>query len=74
MIDLGLLQFYNAENGTTSWVNTSDISTRKKFKENAEYRYLRASSIFKKLGVNYEQISTTDDYIPKFIHLFRRHK
>ncbi len=74
MIDLGLIQFYNAENGTTSWVNTSDISTRKKFKENAEYRYLRANSIFKKLGINYEEISTTDDYIPKFIHLFRRHK
>jgi hypothetical protein len=50
------------------------LGLRKKFKENAEYRYLRANSIFKKLGINYEQISTTDDYIPKFIHLFRRHK
>lgn len=74
LIDLGLIQLFNAENGTTSWVNTSDVSVRNKFKENVELRSLRLSSLLKKLGITFEHICTTDDYIPKFIHLFRSHK
>lgn len=74
LIDIGLVQFYNAENGTTAWVNTSNPTTIAKFKENAEFRENRAQSIFNKLGITNEKISTLDDYIPKFIQLFRRHK
>jgi uncharacterized protein (DUF58 family) len=72
--DLGLVQMYNSETGYINWVNTSDDSVREQY----EKTYLRQQEelieMFTRLGINYQPLDTDEDYIPKLIRLFKRHK
>ena len=72
--DLGLVQMYNSESGYINWVNTSDDSVREQY----EKTYLRQQEelieMFTRLGINYQPLDTNEDYIPKLIRLFKRHK
>ena len=72
--DLGLIQLYNAETGTTNWVNTSDKKTRQRFEEQALAQSETLTALFKRIGIQQEVINTSEDYIPKLVHLFQRHK
>ena len=72
--DLGLIQLINAEDNSTSWVNTSNKQVRIQFKAQKMNHEARLESCFKRIGVTNETIYTTDDYIPTLIKLFKRHK
>lgn len=72
--DLGLMQLYNAETGKTNWVNTSDKKTRLLFEEQAKAQVENLSATFKRVGIANEIMDTSEDYIPKLVKLFQRHK
>jgi uncharacterized protein (DUF58 family) len=72
--DLGLVQMYNAETGYTNWVNTSDVSVRKDYENSYNEQQQQLMDMFQKTGVTYQPIDTHEDYIPRLIRLFKRHK
>lgn len=72
--DLGLIQMYNAETGYTNWVNTSDESVRADYEKTFLKQQEELIEMFTRLGINYQPLDTNEDYIPKLIRLFKRHK
>jgi uncharacterized protein (DUF58 family) len=72
--DLGLIQMYNAETGYTNWVNTSDHSVREQYEKTYLKQQEELIEMFTRLGINYQPLDTNEDYIPKLIRLFKRHK
>lgn len=72
--DLGLIQMYNAETGYTNWVNTSDDSVREQYEKTYLKQQEELIEMFTRLGINYQPLDTNEDYIPKLIRLFKRHK
>jgi uncharacterized protein (DUF58 family) len=72
--DLGLIQMYNAETGYTNWVNTSDQSVRDEYENTYLKQQAELTDMFSRLGIQYEPLDTNEDYIPKLIRLFKRHK
>jgi uncharacterized protein (DUF58 family) len=72
--DLGLIQMYNAETGYTNWINTSDESVRADYEKTYLKQQEDLIEMFTRLGINYQPLDTNEDYIPKLIRLFKRHK
>jgi uncharacterized protein (DUF58 family) len=72
--DLGLIQLYNAETGYTNWVNTSDKFVREEYEKTYLKQQADLTEMFTRLGMQYEPLDTNEDYIPKLIRLFKRHK
>jgi len=72
--DLGLVQMYNSETGYTNWVNTSDDSVREQYEKTYLKQQEELNEMFTRLGINYQPLDTNEDYIPKLIRLFKRHK
>lgn len=72
--DLGLVQMYNAETGFTNWVNTSDSSVREEYEKTYFNQQEELIEMFTRLGINYQPLDTNEDYIPKLVRLFKRHK
>ena len=72
--DLGLVQMYNSETGYINWVNTSDDAVREKYEKTYLKQQEELIEMFTRLGINYQPLDTNEDYIPKLIRLFKRHK
>jgi deoxyxylulose-5-phosphate synthase len=52
------------------WVDTSNKQTRKDFKKYREKQQENTSMLFKKLGIDYINVKTSDDYNKALIKLF----
>ena len=72
--DLGLVQMYNSETGYINWVNTSDDAVREQYEKTYLKQQEELIEMFTRLGINYQLLDTNEDYIPKLIRLFKRHK
>ena len=72
--DLGLVQMYNSETGYINWVNTSDDAVREQYEKTYLKQQEELIEMFTRLGINYQPLDTNEDYIPKLIRLFKRHK
>jgi len=72
MPDIGLVKFKDAESGQNMWVDTSDFSTRKKYKNWHEENEKYLKKVFLKCGVDVAHISTDEDYVKPLIGLFKR--
>jgi uncharacterized protein (DUF58 family) len=72
MPDIGLVKFKDAETGKNMWVDTTDYSTRKSYKDwhNENEKYLK--KVFLKSGVDVANIKTDEDYVKPLINLFKR--
>jgi len=70
--DIGLVKFKDAESGQKIWVDTSDFSTRKIYKDwhNNNEKYIK--KVFLKSGVDVANIRTDEDYVKPLINLFKR--
>lgn len=68
--DMGMILVKDSENGESLWVDTSDKQTRKNFKKYREKQQEKTSMLFKKLGVDYINVRTSDDYNKALIKLF----
>jgi uncharacterized protein (DUF58 family) len=74
LIDLGVIQLFNAETGTKNWVNTSSEKIKQKYKENFQKFEDETSDLFRRNGIDHVKIKTGDDYIPILIQLFKSRK
>lgn len=72
--DLGMIEVENAEIGKSSWINTSAIQVKKKYRDNFINFENEIKLIFRKAGIDYTTIQTNEDYIPKLIQLFQLKK
>lgn len=69
---IGFIQLYNAESGTTTWVNTNDVNVRNKYQSDyIENRELLLKD-FKKLGIDTAVLTTDENYIQQLIQLFKK--
>jgi uncharacterized protein (DUF58 family) len=74
IFDLGMIQFFNAETGEKTWVNTSSKVVKQNFENSFNNFQANLQNSFKKNGIDLASIETTEDYIPKLISLFHRRK
>jgi uncharacterized protein (DUF58 family) len=70
--NIGLIQLYNAENGATTWVNSSSPEVRSQFKKTFEDQEEKTLKDFKKSGIDSVTCSTSDDLIKPLIALFKQ--
>lgn len=72
--DLGLVELFHAEKGTKTWVNSSSKKVRQQFAERYDQFNAETNQLFKRNGIDYALIETSDDYIPLLLQLFKRRK
>lgn len=68
---MGYVQFYNAEDGKTSWVNTNDAKIREEFEANYQEEKEKLSKALMKMGIDFAVLNTGEDYIGQLVHLFK---
>lgn len=68
---MGYVQFYNAEDGKTSWVNTNDVKIREEFEANYQEEKEKLSKALMKMGIDFAVLNTGEDYIGQLVHLFK---
>ncbi|MCE3295501.1 MAG: hypothetical protein K0R65_1215 [Crocinitomicaceae bacterium] len=72
--DLGMIQLFNAETGTKTWVNSSSRRVKQSFVDQYQKHELELHNAFKKSGVDFASFSTTEDYIPVLSSLFQHRR
>ncbi len=72
--NLGMIQLFNAETGTKTWVNSSSQQVRQDFINQYRKHELELHNAFKKSGVDFATFSTTEDYIPVLSALFQHRR
>lgn len=72
MLDMGLVQFEDAETKQTLWVDTSDRITRERFAQQRQELQNENLEKFKKYGIDSVQILVSEDYIKSLIKLFSK--
>lgn len=70
--DIGMLKTEDAESGRVAYIDTSSEKVRNLHAERWRRDEERVCDIFLKSEVDWENISTSDDYVKKLIHLFQR--
>ncbi|MGK7397598.1 MAG: DUF58 domain-containing protein [Candidatus Cyclobacteriaceae bacterium M3_2C_046] len=68
---LGIIPLFDKESKKTVWINTSSTSFRKSLKKTYIDNRDALEVFCRKNSVNYLQINTDEDYIPKLIKLFK---
>lgn len=71
---MGLIQLFNAESGTKTWVNTNSILVREKYASDFKTSEERIFNDFKKSGIDFANISTTDNFIQPLMALFQNRR
>ena len=69
--NIGLVQFFNAETGQTTWVNSNSEEARKMHRELYEKEEAQLLDDLLKSGVDFVSISTSEDFIKPLIKLFK---
>lgn len=72
--DLGMIQLFNAETGVKTWVNSSSSAVKQQFSANYQQFCDELENEFKRKGIDYTTIETTEDYIPILLKFFKRRK
>jgi len=69
---MGLIQLFNAESGLKTWINSNSSEVREKYKNDFINLEANLFSDFKKSGIDFASISTTDNYIQPLMKLFQQ--
>ncbi|XOV66907.1 MAG: DUF58 domain-containing protein [Fluviicola sp.] len=69
--NIGLVQFFNAETGQTTWVNSNSVEAQKMHRELYEKEEAELLDKILKSGVDFVSISTSEDFIKPLIKLFK---
>lgn len=69
--NIGLVQFFNAETGQTTWVNSNSEEAQKIHRELYEKEEAQLLDGLTKSGVDFISISTSEDFIKPLIKLFK---
>lgn len=70
--NLGLVLMNDAESNKSFWIDTSDKKTREWFYNYRIQQKEKQENLFKKLGMDYVSLLTTDDYTKALIKLFAK--
>lgn len=70
--NIGLVQFFNAETGQTTWVNSNSAEAQKMHRELFEKEEEELLNNLLKSGVDFVSISTSEDFIKPLIKLFKK--
>lgn len=69
--DFGLIQLYNAENGEKTWVNSNSEKAKEIHKANYDKADAALMKEFRRAGIDFCTVSTSEDYIKPLIQLFK---
>jgi len=69
--NIGLVQFFNAETGQTTWVNSNSSEAQKLHRELYEKEEAQLLNDLLKSGVDFVSINTAEDFIKPLIKLFK---
>lgn len=72
--DLGMIQLFNAETGSKTWVNSSSPLVKQRFTDQYSKFEADLNNSFKKSGIDFATFSTTEDYIPILSNFFQGRK
>jgi uncharacterized protein (DUF58 family) len=72
LLDVGLVQLFNAETGETTWVNSSANWVRETFKANFIEEESNTLFSFKKAGIDCVSCSTDQDIVKALVKLFHQ--
>ena len=70
--DVGLIRVKDAESGKTKWVDTSNSSLRKIYKENKIRTDAELNNLFMKCGIDVADLDTDKDYVKSLMKLFKK--
>jgi uncharacterized protein (DUF58 family) len=70
--NVGLIQLQHVENGSISWIDTSNEAIREEYKQDRISNQIETETICKKAGVDFLSISTEEDFIQKLRKLFKQ--
>jgi len=69
--NVGLVQLFNSETGETTWVNSNSTRAREMHAQNFKNFEENLFTEFKKSGIDYTSISTSEDFIKPLVKLFQ---
>ncbi|AWV99665.1 DUF58 domain-containing protein [Arcticibacterium luteifluviistationis] len=72
--ELGLIPIQDTENNTLSWVNTSSKRFQKGMKQSFNDSKNSLEKLCRQYNASYLSISSTEDFIPRLVELFRVRK
>lgn len=67
----GITPLYDKEAQKTVWINTSSATFRNSLRKTYQENKLELEKICRQYNVNYLQVNTDEDYVPKLIKLFK---
>ncbi|GAB5416449.1 MAG: DUF58 domain-containing protein [Crocinitomicaceae bacterium] len=70
--NIGLVQFFNAETGQTTWVNSNSTEAQQLHRKLYEKEETELLNDLMKSGVDFISISTSEDFIKPLIKLFKK--
>jgi len=70
--NVGLVRVKDAETGITKWVDTSNSSLRKIYKENKIRTDAELNNLFVKCGIDVADLDTDKDYVKTLMKLFKK--
>lgn len=70
--DVGLIRVRHAETGELSWVDSSDLKTRKHYSQWVSRQENFLSETFLRAGVDVARVRTDEDYIKPLLNLFKK--
>ena len=70
--NVGLIRVKDAESGKTKWVDTSNSSLRKIYKENKIRTDAELNNLFMKCGIDVADLDTDKDYVKSLMKLFKK--
>jgi len=68
--DVGLMKVMDAETGNEKWIDASSKHVRRSYSEWWSAHIERIRNTFKKCGVDFTELSTSEDYVRPLIKLF----
>ncbi|MBL4862125.1 MAG: DUF58 domain-containing protein [Crocinitomicaceae bacterium] len=69
--NVGLVQLFNSETGETTWVNSNSTRAREMHAQNFKNFEENLFTEFKKSGIDYTSVSTSEDFIKPLVKLFQ---
>lgn len=69
---MGLVKFFDKEQGKEIWVDTSDKLTRRHMREWWGRKDRELKEVFAKSGIDEAAIRTDQDYVPPLVRMFKR--
>ncbi|NQY67413.1 MAG: DUF58 domain-containing protein [Flavobacteriales bacterium] len=70
--NIGLVKFIDSESGRHQWIDSSDKKVRDGFAKKANDEEVRLKNIFRRSGVDFALINTTESYIKPLMNLFKK--